>query len=275
VLRSNTATPTPGLEINHVYSILDVQDVKIKNLERTLLLLRDPYGRGEWKGEFSNDNQNWTNELRTRLEYDNRQQLGKIEQQNKEMNEDKHQQKEKMGVSKTEEGEKEMENKQDVEGNGIFWLSKEEFLSSFSSYQACTLIDPSWKRTVLEVECPFLGYIGGPDFNRNTKILVSFQDKAKLKTITVILTRKSRNIERGPLLTMNLLVLENNGSGEIMQIPTTIPSIDCLEVNVVNKKLHTQYHCFIIPCLLSKDSKQNISITLNILTFNQVTLSVL
>ena len=52
-----------GLVPDHSYGVLDVQKVG----EATLLRIRNPWGRGEWNGDWSDKSSKWTPELKERL----------------------------------------------------------------------------------------------------------------------------------------------------------------------------------------------------------------
>ena len=54
-----------GLIADHAYSILKIRVIKhpIKG-EVTLIKLRNPWGKKEWKGEWSDDSSSWTKEIK-------------------------------------------------------------------------------------------------------------------------------------------------------------------------------------------------------------------
>ncbi|XP_066912144.1 calpain-15-like [Clytia hemisphaerica] len=52
-----------GLEAQHAYSVLDVQQVN----EHRLIRLRNPWGRYSWRGAWSDQSEEWNEELRSRL----------------------------------------------------------------------------------------------------------------------------------------------------------------------------------------------------------------
>ena len=56
---------------NHAYALLDVRAVAIEGAAPvSLLRLRNPWGRGEWSGPWSDGSSEWTEELQTLLAYD-------------------------------------------------------------------------------------------------------------------------------------------------------------------------------------------------------------
>jgi calpain-15 len=57
-----------GLIGNHSYGLLDAKIVKLSNgLEEKLVRLRNPWGDFEWKGDWSDDSDLWTPELKKKL----------------------------------------------------------------------------------------------------------------------------------------------------------------------------------------------------------------
>jgi len=53
-----------GLVNNHAYTLLNI--IKINGIK--LFKLRNPWGRGEWKGKWNdNDNDNWTQDIKEQL----------------------------------------------------------------------------------------------------------------------------------------------------------------------------------------------------------------
>jgi hypothetical protein len=59
---------TTGIVSGHAYSILDVQEIIDSRGQRAKLLqIRNPWGKFEWKGDFSDDSNLWTPEARAKL----------------------------------------------------------------------------------------------------------------------------------------------------------------------------------------------------------------
>ena len=54
-----------GIFFGHAYSVLNLEEHKPSGLK--LILLRNPWGRGEWKGDYSDNDPKWTPELCTHL----------------------------------------------------------------------------------------------------------------------------------------------------------------------------------------------------------------
>ena len=55
----------------HAYSILKVVEASDSNGDVQLVQLRNPWGKQEWKGAFSDsDKKSWTRRLRNALNYD-------------------------------------------------------------------------------------------------------------------------------------------------------------------------------------------------------------
>jgi len=56
-----------GLVEGHAYSVLDFAEVAVGATTHQLVRLRNPYGRKEWNGDWSDSSPMWTQELRTKL----------------------------------------------------------------------------------------------------------------------------------------------------------------------------------------------------------------
>ena len=54
----------------HAYSILDVKEFRSYNRNLRLVKLRNPWGKSEWKGEYSDDSNLWTQELKDFFGYE-------------------------------------------------------------------------------------------------------------------------------------------------------------------------------------------------------------
>ena len=61
-----------GIYSSHAYTLLYIVDGitdALTNQQTTLLNLRNPWGRGVWKGTWSFEYRGWTKEMRERLNY--------------------------------------------------------------------------------------------------------------------------------------------------------------------------------------------------------------
>jgi len=58
---------SPLVQPSHVYSLLDVHEVASEGVTYRLLKIRNPYAKEKWKGEASETNINWTQDLRLKL----------------------------------------------------------------------------------------------------------------------------------------------------------------------------------------------------------------
>lgn len=59
-----------GLVSNHAYTILEVAEISdLKGDKTQLLRVRNPWGRNEWQGDWSDKSTKWTEELKTMLNY--------------------------------------------------------------------------------------------------------------------------------------------------------------------------------------------------------------
>lgn len=62
-----------GLEANHTYTLINCYEVKWKDQEVRLVQIRNPWGSGEWKGAWSDtDQEHWTPELNKELNHTNK-----------------------------------------------------------------------------------------------------------------------------------------------------------------------------------------------------------
>merc|ERR1712046_345836 len=64
---NDSQTSHRGIVQGHAYSIMQVRT--LENGRLRLLKLRNPWGKGEWKGDFGAWSRCWTNELRAKLRY--------------------------------------------------------------------------------------------------------------------------------------------------------------------------------------------------------------
>ena len=59
-----------GIHYGHAYSILDAKEYKSGGRTLKLLQVRNPWGKGEWKGDYSDSSHLWTPELKKLCNYD-------------------------------------------------------------------------------------------------------------------------------------------------------------------------------------------------------------
>jgi calpain-7 len=64
-----------GLVPLHAYAILDVRSVTVGDVNHQLLQLKNPWHHQRWKGNFSEQDDNWTPELKKALHFDQMQAL--------------------------------------------------------------------------------------------------------------------------------------------------------------------------------------------------------
>lgn len=58
---------TSGIVAGHAYSLISCVDVLDNGRTVTLVKLRNPWGRGEWKGDWSDQSSKWTPELKRQV----------------------------------------------------------------------------------------------------------------------------------------------------------------------------------------------------------------
>jgi len=56
-----------GLVTSHAYTVLSVYEIEDNNNKLRLIKLRNPWGKGEWKGDYSDNSNKWTKELKNNL----------------------------------------------------------------------------------------------------------------------------------------------------------------------------------------------------------------
>ncbi|KAM3147402.1 hypothetical protein pb186bvf_000653 [Paramecium bursaria] len=67
--KGDAHTNSKGIASGHCYSILDLQEVVGSDgVQDRIIKMRNPWGKGEWTGDWSDDSQKWTPELLKRLE---------------------------------------------------------------------------------------------------------------------------------------------------------------------------------------------------------------
>ena len=57
-----------GLAPGHAYTLLEAKEVTTSNGKEKLVHLRNPWGNGEWSGEWSDSSRKWTNDLRNQCD---------------------------------------------------------------------------------------------------------------------------------------------------------------------------------------------------------------
>eukprot|EP00668_Euglena_longa_P015348 GGOE01019422.1.p1 GENE.GGOE01019422.1~~GGOE01019422.1.p1 ORF type:complete len:1076 (-),score=106.68 GGOE01019422.1:137-3058(-) len=60
-----------GLVERHAYTVLKFREVSLRGKTHKIVLLRNPYGRIEWQGDWSDKSRLWTPELRQELQHTN------------------------------------------------------------------------------------------------------------------------------------------------------------------------------------------------------------
>ena len=60
-----------GIIVGHAYSLLNAKEGFFNNKQIQLLQLRNPWGRGEWKGDWSDTSPQWTEETKKHFGYEN------------------------------------------------------------------------------------------------------------------------------------------------------------------------------------------------------------
>lgn len=58
-----------GLVHGHAYTVISVDEVEHEGKTVRLVRLRNPYGRGEWNGDWSDQSPLWTEEMKDEIEY--------------------------------------------------------------------------------------------------------------------------------------------------------------------------------------------------------------
>jgi hypothetical protein len=121
------AAEAMGLITDHAYSLLAVMTVG----STRLLKLRNPWGRSEWRGDFSPGHHSWTAELRAEAAHTHA-----------------------AGAGSSAEG-----------GSGMFWMSWRDFLTYYATLTACKL-RPDWmeRRIALPKELAQRGMLGSYTF---------------------------------------------------------------------------------------------------------------
>lgn len=64
---SNSNQDQVGIIKNHAYSVISAYEFLNDGENTRLLKLRNPWGRGEWNGDWSDSSSLWTDELKSKL----------------------------------------------------------------------------------------------------------------------------------------------------------------------------------------------------------------
>ena len=127
----------------HAYSIMEAREIKGQRLVK----LRNPWGKGEWKGAWSDGSEQWTPEWMTLLNH-------------------------RFG------------------DDGMFWISYEDLLRRYQSFDRTRLFGPDWRITQqwTEIDVPW-----SADYN-NTKFSVTL---TKRSPIVIVLSQLDDRYFRG------------------------------------------------------------------------------
>lgn len=69
---SQASKSESGIVEGHAYAILDVQEVARNGGSVRLIQLRNPWGQGEWKGRWSDGSSEWSEDVKKKLKYQNK-----------------------------------------------------------------------------------------------------------------------------------------------------------------------------------------------------------
>jgi hypothetical protein len=61
----NNDTETSGIVSGHAYSVISAHEFMHKGKRVRLLKMRNPWGFGEWKGDWSDESSLWTDDLKS------------------------------------------------------------------------------------------------------------------------------------------------------------------------------------------------------------------
>jgi calpain-15 len=61
-----------GLIVGHAYTLIGIKELKHKGEEQRLVKIRNPWGRFEWNGDWSDKSEKWTKELKKIAEFDDK-----------------------------------------------------------------------------------------------------------------------------------------------------------------------------------------------------------
>ena len=122
---SDTETSTLGIVQGHAYALLDVREID----GHRLLKLRNPWGRVEWKGDWSARSPLWTARMRTRLQEQNQGNSGNG------------------GSGSGSRSADAVDG-----GSGVFWMCLADFVQHFARLYVCKLPSAGWQEVILRSE---------------------------------------------------------------------------------------------------------------------------
>jgi hypothetical protein len=75
IMTCSTSESTPGLAnkgliANHTFSLVSAFEKEVSGTTYKLMKLRNPFGEGEWNGDYSDKSEKWTNELKTAFNFE-------------------------------------------------------------------------------------------------------------------------------------------------------------------------------------------------------------
>ena len=75
IMTCSTSESTPGLSnkgliANHTFSLVSAFEKEVSGITYKLMKLRNPFGEGEWNGDYSDKSEKWTNELKAAFNFE-------------------------------------------------------------------------------------------------------------------------------------------------------------------------------------------------------------